>query len=239
MPLVLTNKLFKSPSGLFFKYCGIIRVVPTTVDKIKIYIDFHVFAILEYELHIGHPLDNLIQEKPSHGGLDEKLEETAFTTPISCLENPMVKQHSNHDPFEEVKFISPFISLELSCEMNHPSPPSLELEPCPTGHPNIILENKNFCAMDISEQTLETKRRDSTYEHKNFTFKTPQVSCSFLKSPELISFSSTCYHEDHNHVSILISKLFRRMVVDAYVYQKYCRSQGCIMVLTLQLEHYC
>jgi hypothetical protein len=25
------------------------------------------------------------------------LEETAFATPISCLENTMAKQHSNHD----------------------------------------------------------------------------------------------------------------------------------------------
>jgi hypothetical protein len=37
---------------------------------------------------------------------------------------------------------------------------------------------------------------------------------------------------------ILISKLFRKMVVDAYVYNKYCKSHGCTMVLTLQLEHY-
>jgi hypothetical protein len=32
---------------------------------------------------------------------------------------------------------------------------------------------------------------------------------------------------------ILVYKLFKRMVVDAYVYHKYWRSRGCIMVLTL------
>ena len=129
----------------------------------------------------------------------------------------MTEHHPKNNSFEEVKFISPFISLELSCEKEHPSLPSLKPEPCPTGHPNIILENKNFCAMDISKATLGIKK-DPIIEHESFSFVTPQVSCSLLKFPELISPSSTCYHEDHNHVSILVSKLFRRMVVDAYVY---------------------
>ena len=93
--------------------------------------------------------------------------------------------------------------------------------------------------MDISKAILGTKKKDPIVEHESFSFVTPQVSCSLLKFPELISLSSTCYHEDHNYVSILVSKLFRRMVVDAYVYQKYYRSRGCIVVLTLQLEHYC
>jgi hypothetical protein len=90
----------------------------------------------------------------------------------------MVKQHSNHDPFEEVKFISPFISSKLSCENECSSPPSLEPKPCPSDHQNIVLdngqestsilhnvslENKNFYAMDALEApTLESKRKDST-----------------------------------------------------------------------------
>jgi hypothetical protein len=35
---------------------------------------------------------------------------------------------------------------------------------------------------------------------------------------------------------ILVHKLFKRMVVDAYVYYKYSKSHSCIMALTLQLE---
>jgi hypothetical protein len=27
--------------------------------------------------------------------------------------------------------------------------------------------------------------------------------------------------------------------MDAYVYQKYCKSNSCTVALTLQLEHYC
>ena len=72
MPLVLTNKLFKSPLGLFFECCGITRAVPVIIDKIVVFLDFHMYAILEFDILIGYPLENLIQEKPSHGSLDEK-----------------------------------------------------------------------------------------------------------------------------------------------------------------------
>ena len=51
-----------------------------------------------------------------------------------------------------------------------------------------------------------------------------------------ILLSDTCSYEDANHLLILISKLFRRMVVDAFVYHKYCKSHSCIVALTLQLE---
>jgi hypothetical protein len=92
--------------------------------------------------------------------------------------------------FEEAMFISSFISPRLS-EIKHPSPPSLELKQCPSGHPNVIfnsdlhstdvfLENKSCCAMDIL-------------------------------------LSATCFYKDHHHLLVLIYKLFRRMVVDAYV----------------------
>ena len=65
MPLVLTNKLFRSLSGLFFECCGIIRAVPIEINKIEVFIDFHIYAILEFNILIGYPLENLIQEKPS------------------------------------------------------------------------------------------------------------------------------------------------------------------------------
>jgi hypothetical protein len=48
--------------------------------------------------------------------------------------------------------------------------------------------------------------------------------------------STTCFHEDPNHLLILISKIFRRMVVDVFVYHKYCKSHRSTMALTLQLE---
>ena len=72
-PLVLTNKLFRSPSGLIFECCGIVRAMPIEINKTKVRLDFHIYAILEFELLIGHPLDNLFQENPSQGSINEKL----------------------------------------------------------------------------------------------------------------------------------------------------------------------
>jgi hypothetical protein len=46
-------------------------------------------------------------------------------------------------------------------------------------------------------------------------------------------------YEDPNHLLILALKLFRRMVVDAYIYHKYCEYRECVVVLTLQLEQQC
>ena len=240
MTLVLTNKLFKSPSGLFFKCCGIVRAMPITIDKIEVFIDFHIFAILEFELLIGHPLNNLFQEKPSYGGLDEKLGTTTSAIPIPYPKSPMAKQHPNHEPFKEVKFISPFISH--SCETEHPTP-SLDLKQCPSGQPTIVLKNdrdsmlfphdilltkENSYAMDLSKApTLETE------EHESFSFETPHVSCSHLESLEFVVLSAACRYEEDNHPSLLISKLFRRMVVDVFVCHKFCKSHSSIVVLTL------
>ena len=65
MPLVLTNKLFKSPLGLFFECLGITRAMLVIIDKIEVFIDFHIYAILEFDILIGYPQENLIQENPS------------------------------------------------------------------------------------------------------------------------------------------------------------------------------
>ena len=56
MPLVPTNKLFKSPLGLLFECRGIARAVPIKIDKIEVSIDFHIFAILEFDVLLGHLL---------------------------------------------------------------------------------------------------------------------------------------------------------------------------------------
>ena len=39
-PLTPTDTYFRSPSGLFFKYQGIARDVPITIDKIEVCLDF-------------------------------------------------------------------------------------------------------------------------------------------------------------------------------------------------------
>ena len=102
---------------------------------------------------------------------------------------------------------------------------------------DVSFEKENLCAMDIpTALTQESKENDSTAEHENFSFKIPQVSCSLLESLEFGLLSVDCFYEDRNHLLILIVKLFRRMVVDAFVYHKYCKSNSCTVALTLQLE---
>jgi len=136
--------------------------------------------------------------------------------------------------------------------MECPLSPSLEPKPCPSGHQNDDLDNgrdstlplhdispknKNYCAMDnLRAPTLELKKNNSTNKHEGFPFETPHVSCSLLESLELITLSATRFYEDHNHLLVLVNKLFRRMVMDAYVYHKYCKSHESVVVLTLQLE---
>ena len=86
MPLILTNKLFKSPSGLIFECSGIIRDVPIEINETEVHLDFHIFAILDFELLIGYPFEKLFQKKPTHGSLGEECGKTASAT---HLENPM------------------------------------------------------------------------------------------------------------------------------------------------------
>ena len=148
----------------------------------------------------------------------------------------MVEYLPNQDPFEELKFISPFISHRFPCKTEHPSSPSLELKQCPSGQPTVVLENdrdsmlfphdilltkENSYAMDISKApTLETE------EHESFSFETPHVSCSRLESLEFVVLSAACCYKEDNHPSLLVSKLFKRMVVDAFVYHKHCKSRS-------------
>jgi len=146
------------------------------MDKTEVRLDFHIFAILEFDLLLGYPFEKLFQEKSSHGSLNEKFGKTTSTTPIFRLEIPMAKRLPNHDPFEEVKFTSPFISPKASshpCETKCLSSPSLEPKTCPSGHPNVVLDNdrdstfilydisiekENFCATNICvASTLETR----------------------------------------------------------------------------------
>jgi hypothetical protein len=188
--------------------------MPIIIDETEVHLDFNIYAILEFELLIGHPLDNLFQEKPSHGSLSEQFGKTASAT---HLDNPMAKRCPNNDPSEEVKFISPFISPRLSSETKYPLPTLLKHKPCPSGHKTIVLNNDAGSTLFPHDISLENK--------------------SFYAMDILLS--ATCLHEDHNHLLILVSKLFKRMVVDAFVYHKYCKSRSCIMALTLQLERKC
>ena len=166
------------------------------------------------------------------------LGKNAFATPNPCLETPMEELHVDHDLLEEVKFISLFISsnpIFHLYETEQPPSPSSKIKPCPSGPMFHFesLEKENFCAMDLP-QTLESKTEESTNKHETFEF--PQDSCPNKDSPKFISPRATCSHQDSNHLLNFPSKMYRRVVVDAFVYRKHSRFRGSTMALTLQLK---
>ena len=92
------------------------------------------------------------------------------------------------------------------------------------------LEMENPWAMKFCEApTLESGEKDSTDEHGTIIFEIP---CSFNASPESGMLSSPRTHEKCNHYKVFSYKIFRRVVVDAFVYRKYCRFHGCTVALT-------
>ena len=137
-----------------------------------------------------------------------------------------------------MRFVSPFVSskpISHLYETERPPSPSSEFKPCPSGLMFHIesLEEENFCAMDLP-QTLEPKIENSTNEHETFEFS--QDSCPHKESLESISPSATCSHQDRNHLLVLPSKMYKRVVVDDFVYHKHSKFRGSTMSLTLQLK---
>ena len=124
-----------------------------------------------------------------------------------------------------------------------------EFEPLPDGLETVVLdldrdttmilhdeplEMENQFAMEFCEApTLESEEKDSTNEHGSFTFDIPRKPCSFNATPESGMLSAPCTHEDYSHLIVLFCKIFRRLVVDVYVYRKHCRFRGCTVALTL------
>jgi hypothetical protein len=138
MPLVLTDRLFKSPLGLFFECRGIARAVSIKIDKIKVQLDFHIYPILNFDLLIGQPLEKFLEKKSSQWSLNNEFKKTAFTTPISYPEIPMAKHHPGHDLLVEVKFISPFVSpkcIFILMKQNVLHQPYSSLSLVPLAHP--------------------------------------------------------------------------------------------------------
>ena len=82
-----------------------------------------------------------------------------------------------------------------------------------------------FSPTDIHEETsLELEKEDNINEHGSYFMNTSSNPCLHEKSPELIGLSNIVTHEIFNPHILLVHKDFERMVVDVYVYHKYCKS---------------
>ena len=91
------GKLFEScPFGHILECRGVASAVPITIDKIEVNLDFHIFVVLDFDLLIGFPPDNL--RRTPLGSLFEKLGKMTFATP--CLENPLAKPFPKQNQLE-------------------------------------------------------------------------------------------------------------------------------------------
>ncbi|OEL19406.1 hypothetical protein BAE44_0019575 [Dichanthelium oligosanthes] len=82
--------------------------------------------------------------------------------------------------------------------------------------------------MDILEASnLESEGKDSINEHESFFLEKPEDPCSHNASLESVTFCATSTYEDNNHLKVLIFKIFKRLVVDAFFYDKFCKPCSC------------
>jgi len=115
------------------------------------------------------------------------------------------------DPKGEVKSIS-------LINMTHPS---LE-EALDKINPRVTNPREN---LDIHEEsTLELEREDDINEHGSYFTNTSSNPCSYEKSPKSIVLSNISTHEIFNPLILPVYKDFERVVVDVFVYHKYCKS---------------
>jgi hypothetical protein len=136
------------------------------------------------------------------------------------------------DPNSETKSIS-------LINMTHPSlEEALDKTKPRITNPREILDNKMtneshrhgmmetiFLSMDIHEEIpLELEKKDDINEHESYIINTSSNPCSHEKSPKSIGLPNIATHEIFNPLVLLVHKDFERMVVDAYVYHKDCKS---------------
>ena len=107
-----SDKLLKCcPFGhIIVEYRGVTSAVLLTSDKIKVHLDFHIFDVLNFDLLIGYPLENLLTSL--QGSLAELLRETAFATTTPYSADLLAKPISKQNPLKEMMRTSPFISSE-------------------------------------------------------------------------------------------------------------------------------
>jgi hypothetical protein len=80
--------------------------------------------------------------------------------------------------------------------------------------------------IDIHEEsTMELEKEDYISEHGSYFISTSSNPCSHEESPESIGLSNIVAHEIFNPLVLPVHKDFERVVVDAYVYHKYCKSR--------------
>ena len=93
----------------------------------------------------------------------------------------------------------------------------------PSKFEGSLRRDQNLLPIDTHE--VEFEKRDQMNEHENYFINTPSNPCSYDKSFGFIGLSNVATHEIINPLMLAVPKNFKRVVVDVYVYHKYCRSR--------------
>jgi hypothetical protein len=81
------------------------------------------------------------------------------------------------------------------------------------------------------ELSTKVKNDGDFNEQWRYYRNTPSVPYSYEKSPDSLSLSNVAPHEIFNPLMLSVPKYFERVVVDAYVYHKNCRSRCIGLIL--------
>jgi hypothetical protein len=129
---------------------------------------------------------------------------------------------------------------------------STEFEPLPAGLYLVVSDHDRETISSFHDKYLEIENswatkiyralnlkcigEDAIDKQGSFILDIPYEPCSHNPSLESVMPSAPSTHEDYNHLLVLYCKMFRRLVVDAYVYHKHIRFRVHTVSLTLQLK---
>ena len=113
--------------------------MPVTIDKIEDNLDFHIFDILNFDLLIGYPLENI--HHSTLGSLHEKFREMTSASP--CLENSLAKPCPKQNPLEEMH--------------EQPSSSSIKFEPILSSSHCVVLDHNRDITMIFHDEPLEVE----------------------------------------------------------------------------------
>ena len=89
--------------------------------------------------------------------------------------------------------------------------------------------------LDIHEEsTLKLETDNSINEHGSYFLTIPSNPCSYEFFFKLFCLANIATHEIFNPLMLLVHKNFKRVVVDVFVYHKYCKSH-CVVGMNLEI----
>jgi hypothetical protein len=95
-------------------------------------------------------------------------------------------------------------------------------------HKQEIMDEYVWSMGILKGSTLESKKEDHVDEHQSYILEEPQDPRLHEKSLESIFPCATYTYESYTHPMLLFYQILERMVVDAFVYQKYYKARSCL-----------